>query len=49
MDKKSQGSNILKTEDEKQRQKPDRETKALIVFNLVLLAITVLLICVGIE
>lgn len=39
----------MKKEDEKQRQKPDIETKAMIVFNLVLLAITVLLICVGIE
>lgn len=39
----------MKKEDEKQMQKPDIETKAMIVFNLVLLAITVLLICVGIK
>lgn len=43
------GASILKTEDEKQRQKLDSETKAMIVFNLVLLAFTVLLICVGIK
>ena len=43
------GASILKTEDEKQRQNLDSETKAMIVFNLVLLAFTVLLICVGIK
>ena len=38
----------MKTEDEK-KQKLDCETKFLIACNLVILAITVTLICVGIE